>query len=279
MVEIGIINKLRVVKELDFGIYLDGGSDGEILMPKRYVPEGCKPEDVIDAFIYFDSEDRIIATTDIPVAMVGDFALLEAVSTGTIGAFVDWGLAKDLLVPYAEQSHSMEVGTKYMVYIYIDERTRRIVGSTKLDKYLDNVPPTYQYAQEVDLIIASKTDLGYKAIVNKLHWGILYQNEVFQTLQRGQHIKGYIKKVRDDEKIDLVLQRPGYERALTLAETILEKLSKSGGFIEVTDKTNPETIYSMFGVSKKAFKMAIGSLYKSKLIAIEKNGIRKVIVE
>jgi uncharacterized protein len=134
MVEIGKINKLRVVKELDFGIYLDGGTDGEILMPKRYVPEGCKPEDVIDAFIYFDSEDRIIATTDIPVAMVGDFALLETVSTGTIGAFVDWGLPKDLLVPYAEQSHSMEVGTKYMVYIYVDERTRRIVGSTKLDK-------------------------------------------------------------------------------------------------------------------------------------------------
>ena len=274
MAEIGKLNKLRVVKEVDFGIYLDGDIHGEILMPKRYVPEGCKPEDIIDAFVYMDSADRIIATTEKPYAMVDEFALLTVVSVNQVGAFLDWGLMKDLLVPFSEQTVKMEEGKSYMVYIYLDNESRRIVASAKLDQFLDNTLPLFETGEAVDLIVCSKTEIGYKAIVNNTWWGVIYGNEVFQHLNKGQHIKGYIKKVREDDKIDLSLFKPHYAKVDDISSIIIERLEERGGFLEVTDKSSPETIYDVFGVSKKAYKMAVGKLFKEKVIMLEKNGIR-----
>ncbi len=274
MAEIGKLNELKVVKELDFGIYLDGGEHGEILMPKRYVPEGCKPEDIIQAFIYRDSEDRLIATTEKPFAMVGDFALLKAVSVTTVGAFFDWGLSKDLLVPYREQSHAIEIGKKYVVYVYLDIESQRIAASTKIDRFLDNLPPVFKPDEEVSLFLVSKTELGYKAIINNTHTGIIYKNEVFQSLKQGQLIKGYIKKIREDHKIDLYIQKNGPVLREELTTKILAYLKENGGAMDITDKSDPKVIYKQFEVSKKIFKVAIGTLYKQRLILIEENLIR-----
>jgi len=276
MVEIGKMNHLKVVKELNFGLYLDGGEQGEILLPIRYVPQDCKSGDEIDVFIYFDSEDRIIATTEIPFAMVDDFALLQVVSVNAVGAFLDWGLSKDLLVPFREQKRSMQEGRWYIVKVYFDKTSKRIAASAKIDSFLDNLPPDYEEGQEVDLMICNETDLGYQAIINNLHWGILYKNEVFQSLERGQKIKGFIKKVRDDEKIDLSLLRPGYKKVDDISGKILEYLKFNNGFMELTDKSSPEVIYSVLGISKKAFKMTIGGLYKKGLVSLEEKGIRLV---
>ena len=276
MVEIGKINALRIVKEVDFGLYLDGGEKGEILLPKRYVPEQYEIDEIIDVFIYNDSEDRIIATTEKPYAMVGDFALLEVVSVNKIGAFLDWGLAKDLLVPFREQKAKMIEGNSYIVAIYLDDESKRIAATSKIDKLLDNVPAEYEVNQEVDLLIYSKTDLGYKVIINKLHWGMLYDNQVFQELERGQHLKGYIQKVRDDEKIDVTLHKPGYEKIDALAQLILNELKENHGFLSVNDKSTSEEIHELFGESKKTFKKAIGQLYKKGIISINDTGIELI---
>jgi len=274
MAAIGLLNKLEVVKLVDFGVYLDGDQHGEILMPKKYVPENCKVGDFLEVFIYLDSEDRLVATNEKPYAMVGDFASLKVVSTTPIGAFVDWGLSKDLLVPFREQKIPMEEGRSYLIFVYIDHESQRIVGSSKLDKFLDNLPVDYEEGEEVDLIIADKTDLGYKAIVDNSHWGLIFKNEVFQPLRSGDRMKGFIKKIRPDEKIDLVLQKPGYEKIDDIAQTVLDKLKESGNFLAVNDKTPPDEISKIFGISKKNFKKAIGSLYKQRLISIEETGIR-----
>jgi len=270
---IGKLNNLRVVKEVDFGLYLDGGEHGEILLPLRYVPDGAKPDDILEVFIYLDSEDRIIATTEKPFAMVDEFAYMKVVSVNSVGAFLDWGLMKDLLVPFREQKQTMEENKYYLVYVYVDMDTKRIAASAKIDKYLDNVFADYEVGQEVDLLIANKTDLGFTAIINHSHWGIIYENEVFKTLKKGQHVTGYIKKIRDDEKIDLSLQKPGFDKVDNISKDILAKLQSNNGFIAVTDRSHPEIIYQMFGISKKAFKMAVGTLYKSRLITLEQNGI------
>ena len=274
MAEIGVYNNLRVIKEVDFGVYLDGGEHEEILLPRRYVPENCKVDDSIRVFIYLDSEDRFIATTETPYAMVGDFALLKVVAVESVGAFLDWGLLKDLLVPFGEQSPTMEKDKSYIVRIYVDKQSNRIAATTRLDRYLDNTPGNFHAAQEVELLICNQTDIGYKAIINGTHWGVLYSNEVFQPLKSGQKIKGYIKKVREDNKIDLSLHKPGYERVDDITDTILNVLKEQGGFISVTDKSSPETIHKLFGVSKKTYKKAIGSIYRKRLITIESDGIR-----
>jgi predicted RNA-binding protein (virulence factor B family) len=274
MAEIGKINNLKIVKEVDFGIYLDGGEHGEILLPSRYVPENCKVDEFLSVFIYLDSEDRFIATTEKPYAMVGDFALLKVVSVGSVGVFLDWGLPKDLMVPFREQSPNMEEGKSYMVKIYVDKKSNRIAATTRLDRYLDNEPACFLAGEEVELRICNQTDIGYKTIINNTHWGVLYSNEVFQPLKSGQVTKGYIKKVRDDTKIDLSLHKPGYEKVDDITETILNVLKQKGGFLPVTDKSTPETIYKLFGVSKKTYKKAIGAIYKKKLITIENDGIK-----
>jgi uncharacterized protein len=274
MAEIGVYNNLRVIKEVDFGVYLDGGEHEEILLPRRYVPENCKVDDNIRVFIYLDSEDRFIATTETPYAMVGDFALLKVVAVESVGAFLDWGLLKDLLVPFGEQSPTLEKDKSYIVRIYVDKQSNRIAATTRLDRYLDNTPGNFHAGQEVELLICDQTDIGYKAIINGTHWGVLYSNEVFQPLKSGQKIKGYIKKVREDNKIDLSLHKPGYERVDDITDTILNVLKEQGGFISVTDKSSPETINKLFGVSKKTYKKAIGAIYRKKLITIESDGIR-----
>ena len=274
MAEIGVFNNLRVIKEVDFGVYLDGGEHEEILLPRRYVPEDCKVDDIIKVFVYLDSEDRFIATTETPYAIVGDFALLKVVAVESVGAFLDWGLLKDLLVPFGEQSPTMEKDKSYIVRIYVDKQSNRIAATTRLDRYLDNTPGNFHAGQEVELLICDQTDIGYKAIINGTHWGVLYSNEVFQPLKSGQKIKGYIKKVREDNKIDLSLHKPGYERVDDITDTILNVLKEQGGFISVTDKSSPETIHNLFGVSKKTYKKAIGAIYRKKLITIESDGIR-----
>lgn len=274
MSEIGKINKLQIIKELDFGLYLDGNEFGEILLPRRYVPENYNIDDFIDVFIYRDSEDRLIATTEKPYAMVGDFAVLKALTVNEIGAFLDWGLSKDLFVPYREQIHKIKQGNSYLVYVYLDEESNRIAASTKLDKFLDKTSADYQTNQEVDLIISYKTEMGYKVIINNTHSGVLYKNEVFQTLKEGQRIKGFIEKIREDKKIDVSLQKPGPKKVESLTEKIILKLKENDGFISVNDKTSPEIIYNTFGVSKKTYKKAIGVLYKKRIINIDGNGIK-----
>ena len=274
MAAIGLMNELQVVKTVDFGIYLDGGPHGEILMPKRYVPEGCKPDDILNVFIYLDSEDRLLATNETPKVMVGQFALLKAVSVNNVGAFLDWGLPKDLLVPYREQQHRMETDHSYLVYVYLDDESQRIVATSKLDKCLDNIPNDYEVGEEVDLIIAGQTDLGYKAIIDNSHWGMLYRNEVFQDLKTGQQVKGFIKAIREDDKIDLSLEKEGYEKIDDISQSILNKLAANNGFLPLNDKSDPDLIKQTFQISKKNFKKAIGSLYKHRLISLEDNGIK-----
>jgi predicted RNA-binding protein (virulence factor B family) len=276
MVEIGKVNTLKVVKEVDFGLYLDGGEDGEILLPTRYIDEGTEVDHFIDVFIYLDSEDRLIGTNETPLAEVGDFAFLKCAQITEYGAFLDWGLMKDLLCPFSEQTVDMIEGVGYFVFIYVDDETARIVATAKTDKFLDNTPHDYEVGQEVELIIGTRSDLGVKVIVNGEHSGLLYHNEVFEELRPGQKTTGYIKNIREDEKLDVSLQKEGYDRVVGVAGDILRKLESNGGFVEANDKSSPEVIKHMFGISKKVFKKAIGSLYRDRLITIEPNGIRLV---
>ena len=279
MVEIGKYNTLKIVKDLDFGVYLDGGDDLEILLPARYVPRNVKPGDEVEVFIYHDNEGRIIATTAKPLAIVGEFQWMECKSVNDMGAFLEWGLMKDLLVPFREQKMPMREGKWYLVYVHLDHVTKRIVASARVDKFLDNVPSVYEFNQEVDLLVADETEIGYKVIINNLHWGLVYHNEIYRRLERGEHLKGYIKEVREDEKIDVSLTRLGYEKVEGIAGIILDALKVQNGFLPVHDKSPAEEIYSLFGCSKKSFKQAIGALYKKKLISIEPTGIRLIETE
>ena len=273
MLEVGKYNTLKIVKDLDFGVYLDGGNGKEILLPARYVPKNVKPGDEVEVFIYHDNEGRLIATTARPLATVGEFKFMEVKSVNNTGAFLEWGLMKELLVPFKEQKMPMREGRWYLVYVHLDHITGRIVASARIDKYLDNVMPEYTFNQEVNLLVADETEIGYKVIINNLHWGLVYYNEVFRRLEKGEEIKGYIKEVRDDEKIDVSLVPLGYQKIEGLAGTILESLKSQGGFIAVHDKSAPEVIQSLFQCSKKSFKQAIGALYKQHLITLENGGI------
>ena len=273
----GKYNTLSILKIVDFGVYLDGGELGEILLPMKWVPDNCKPDDEIEVFLYFDSEDRIIATTMKPYAEVGDFALLKAKAVNEIGAFMDWGLEKDLLVPYREQNAKMVEGRSYLVYIYTDPQGGRIAASARLERFLSEEPPTYQPWEEVDLILWRTTDIGYVSIVNNQHEGLIYASEVYKDLERGQTIKGYVMKVREDGKIDLTLQKPGYGKIDSFSERILELLKENDGFLALNDKSPAEDIYDQCEMSKKNFKKSIGALYKQKLIQMEEEGIRLVV--
>ncbi len=269
MVEIGKYNTLTVVKIVDFGVYLDGGERGEILMPKEYVPTNCSPDDEVEVFVYFDSEDRIVATTEIPAIQVGEFAFLKVVAVSKVGAFLGWGLRKDLFVPFREQRDPMVEGKSYLVYAYVDKASDRIVASTKIEKFLDQVFPDYEPGEEVEVLIARKTDLGYAVIVNHAHWGLVYDNEIFRPLKIGQKLRGYIKTVREDEKIDVSLQPAGYGKIEGLAGMILEKLKDYGGVLDLSDKSEPAEIYRVFGCSKKNYKKALGTLLKQGIIEIK----------
>lgn len=268
MIQIGRINKLRVVKTVDFGVYLDGETRGEILLPNEYVPLGCSLDDFIKVFLYFDSEDRLIATTETPNIKVDEFAYMKVISTSPFGAFLDWGLRKDLLVPFREQRDPLAEGQWTFVYAYFDKSSDRIVATTKIERYLDNLPPEYEAGEEIEALIVRKTDLGYSVIVNNRHWGVLYANEIFQPIQIGMKVKAFIKQVREDEKIDVILQKPGLSPIDIVGEKIIKAMKDNGGMLDVSDKTAPDIIYNLFGCSKKNFKKAIGVLYKKRMIEI-----------
>jgi predicted RNA-binding protein (virulence factor B family) len=275
MINIGRINKLNVVKKQGADVYLDNGTSGKVLLADKKLPENCQVGDTLAVFVYVDNEGHLAATTKMPLAQVDDIAWLKVVSLNYVGAFLDWGLPKDLLVPFSEQHHEMEVSRSYLVKVFLDDKNR-IAATTKIDRFITDESADFEIGQKVSLIIADKTELGFKAIVNNTHWGLLYQNELFQPLRKGQKLDGYIKKIRDDQKIDLSLHHPGYGKVVSLTDNILIKLKVNDGVLMISDKSPPEAIYAAFGVSKKVFKQAIGALYKKKLISLDKNGIRLV---
>ena len=276
MIKLGQTYELIVVKAVDFGFYLDAEELGEVLLPVKYAPAGISVGEDIEVFLYQDSDGRTVATTQTSKASVGEFAYLEVVDTTSVGAFLDWGLDKDLLAPFGEQHRPMEAGKSYLVYVHVSKADGRIIASSKIDKFLDDERPhQFKPWQRVKLIIGNSTDLGYKAIVNDSHWGVLYKNEVFERLSFGQTVQGFIKRVRDDGKIDLSLQGGQVTRD-QYSQTILDYLKKQNGFAPVHDKSDPAVISRLFGMSKGAFKKAIGGLYKQRIISIEKDGIRLV---
>lgn len=276
MTQLGKINTLTIVKHVEFGVYLDGQNLGEILMPKRYVTSDMKDGDEVTVMVYLDGEERYVATTEEPLAQVGDFAWLKVNKIENAGAFLDWGLSKELLVPFSEQKIKMEEGRSYLVYVYIDKVTDRITASMKLEKFFTVGTPPFVKNEPVNIIVWTPTEIGYKAIVNGKYQGVLYKNEVFKKLSTGQKMKAFIKKVREDGKIDLVLDQPGYEKIDSTAQSIMTLLSKAGGSLPYNDKTDPEVIYRIFGISKKAFKQSIGNLFKQRIITISETGIELV---
>lgn len=269
---LGQMNKLKVVRRADFGLYLGGGPE-DILLPNRYVPNGIEIGDEIEVFVYLDSEERLVATTETPLAQVGDFAWLQVAWVNNYGAFLDWGLMKDLFVPFREQKMKMQKGKSYLVHLHIDEETYRIVASAKVERYLNTNYPPYHGGDEVSLLIWQKTDLGFKAIIDNQYAGLLYDDEIFRSLHSGDRVTGYVKQVRPDGKIDLSLQKKGQKAVVDFSETLLQHLLTNGGTTVLGDKSPAEEIYAVFGVSKKVFKKAVGDLYKRHLITIEPDGL------
>jgi len=275
MIEIGRTFELEVIKQTEFGFYLDADSLGEILLPKKHAPADLSVDDMIEVFLYLDSEDRPIATTQTPKAEVGDFAYLEVKANTPVGAFLDWGLDKDVLVPFSEQHRPMSVGDSYLVLLYLDNQGR-ITATSKIDKVvLEDDQHDFYPQQKVDLIIANSTELGFKAIVDQSYWGLLYKDEVDQRLSFGQSIEGYIKHIREDGKIDLSL-KSGQQIRDDSSQVILDYLRDHDGFAPVYDKSPPEQISELFGMSKGQFKKTIGGLYKQQIISIQSDGIRLV---
>jgi uncharacterized protein len=267
MINTGKYNELKVLKKLPFGLYLTDGTE-EILLPLKYVPENTEIDDLIEVFIYNDNENRPIATTLRPYACVGDFAFLKVNEVNELGAFLEWGIAKDLFVPFREQRVQMQAGRSYLVFIYIDEETNRLVATSKTNKFISNDEFPLDIDDEVELLISEKTDIGYKAIINNRFIGLLYSNELFESLNIGDKKRGFIKLIRPDNKIDLSLQRSGYEHIEDSKYKILHQLEQGKGHFNLGDKSTPEEIYKMFKMSKKAFKKTIGGLYRDKIIEI-----------
>lgn len=263
MVKLGSINSLTISRFSAYGAYLAAADDVEILLPRRYVTDAMHEGDVIDVFVYTDSEDLLVAVTEKPVAMVGEFALMRVAEVNRMGAFMDWGLPKNLLVPFGEQRQRMEQGRWYIVYVYIDHNTSRIVGSAKLSKWLGNTIPRYRAGDEVDALIVQRSDVGYRIIIDNLHWGIIYHNEIFKPLRIGEHQRVRVKAIRDDGKIDAVLGAHAIDRISELAERIVTYLQAHGGRMAITDASSPQLIQSTFACSKKDYKRAIGMLLKN----------------
>ena len=276
MVEIGTFNQLQVVKQVDFGVYLDGGELDTILLPRRYVPEGCEIGDWLDVFLYFDSDDLLIATTEKPKVQVGDCEMLTVVDINHAGAFMDWGLPKDLLVPYNEQQKPMEVGYSYVVHVFHDQNSDRIAASTKLNHHLDEETVWLKPRQQVNLLIAGRTDLGYKAVIDNKYLGLIFRADAFRPLKIGERLPGFVKNIRADGKIDLVISQSTLQGDHDLGEQIIRHLQEMGGESQVSDKSDPEEIYRLFKVSKKKYKQALGTLYKSKRILIEPGKVKLI---
>jgi len=276
MINPGEYNSLKVVRKASEGLYLDGEDFGEILLPKKEIPVDYHSEEALDVFVYFNSDEELVPTTRKPLGVVGTFACLKVVSVSDMGAFLDWGMPKDLFVPRAQQEEAMEEGETYIVYIFKESKRNRLAASAKIDLYLNKKPVDFSENDKVDLLITHQTDLGINAIVNNSHWGLFYQDELFDTLRFGQRTRGYVKKVRADGKIDLSLHKSGYQKMDDLEEKILAHLNSNSGQMMITDKSSPEIIYETFSVSKKKYKMALGSLYKAKRIVITDDVIRLV---
>ncbi|MCD8388293.1 MAG: S1-like domain-containing RNA-binding protein [Bacteroidales bacterium] len=274
MVNIGRYNTLRINRFVDFGAYLEAGDGQEILIPAKFLSPKAQVGDEINVFVYKDSHDRLIATTEKPFAQVGDFVFLQVAEVNQYGAFLDWGIeAKHLLVPFSEQRDRMHQGGVYLVYIYLDDATKRIVASSKIEKFIGNVVPHYKRGDEVTALPYQHTPIGYKCIVDNLHYGMIYANEVFHPIELEEPIKVFVKNVREDGKIDLTVSDRARARTRDLAQEIMDTLLSQGGFLPVNDKTPAEEISQRFGSSKKDFKKAIGKLYKEHKIAIEEDGI------
>ncbi|MEA3405863.1 MAG: S1-like domain-containing RNA-binding protein [Pseudomonadota bacterium] len=271
--QIGQINTLKVVKEVEFGLYLDGGDLGEILLPNRYVPANAQVGKALEVFIHLDSKDRLVATTDKPLASVGEVAYLKVTDVNRTGAFMDWGMPKDLLVPYAEQRVPMEKGRSYCVYLYIDN-SGRIAASSKLSLFLKETNDNFKSGQPVKLMVVSRSDMGYTALIDGTHLGLIHNSDILQPLRMGQKMQGYIKGIRPDRKINLTLQKQGQEAREELGEMILAVLEVNGGQSELTDKSTPEEIFAQYRVSKASYKKALGKLYKARKIVIEPGLIR-----
>ncbi len=275
MIEQGRFIRLNIVKRSTFGLFLGDEAGEEVLLPNKYCTDSMKPGLEVDVFIYRDSEDRKVATTLTPKILFHEFALLKVTAVAKVGAFMDWGLEKDLMVPFREQPQNMVEGRWYIVYLDLDEKSDRLYASNRVERYLQNDNLTVSEGDEVSLVVWQKTDLGYTVIVDHIHKGLVFENEIFQDLNVGEKLKGYVKKVREDNKIDISLQAIGYLKFNDAnSQVIFSALVENQGFLPLTDKSSPEAIYSQFGISKKAFKKSIGALYKQKKILIETSGIR-----
>lgn len=273
MIVAGKFHDLQILRSVEFGVYLDDGAEG-ILLPKRYLPEGKGTGDIIHVFIYHDSEDRIIATTETPKAIIGQFAYLEVMSVTPQGAFLDWGLPKDLFVHRSKQLSGMRKGAFYLVYLYSDEQTGRVAATEKWEYYLSNEHLTVQPLEQVDLLVARRTDIGYVCIINHLHTGVLHHNEIYRNIQVGDRMEGFIKAIREENKIDLAAGKKGRERVEDESQKIMRLLQENNGYLPYHDKSDPEAIYEFFGMSKKTFKMTVGSLYKQRKVELTKTGIK-----
>jgi predicted RNA-binding protein (virulence factor B family) len=271
--KLGKINTMKVLRKVDFGMYLEGGPTGDILLPKRYIPKGTKIGDELDVFVYLDQDERPIATTQKPYAMVGDFAYLRVAWTNEHGAFLDWGLMKDVFCPFREQKMRMEKDNSYIVHIHLDEESYRIMASAKIEQFLSKDKPEYKVGDKVNALVWQKTDLGFKVIIDNKYPGLIYDGQVFRDLHTGDKVKAYISAIRPDGKIDVALQKQGREQTLDFAERLYEYLFKHDGYCPYTDKSPAEDIYAEFNVSKKVFKKAVGDLYKRRLIMLAPDGI------
>ncbi len=275
MVKIGEFNELKIIRQAPMGFFLEDGGDG-ILLPKRYVPPGKDIGDTVRVFVYHDGEDRLIATTQTPKALVGDFVKLRVKTVTPQGAFLDMGLMKDLFVHSSKQVNTMRINCDYLVYVYLDEQTGRLTGTEKVDYFLSNDDLTVAEMDLVDLTVLRRTDIGYVVIINNKHTGVIHFNEIYRDIQVGDKFKGFIKKITDDNKIDVAAGKPGYGRVEDETEKVLRLLKENKGFLPYNDKSNPDDIYTFFAMSKKTFKMATGNLFKQRKIAFEKDGIRMV---
>ena len=273
MIKVGEYNEMEVLREVDFGFYLDDNAEG-ILLPKRFVPEGLAVGDKIKVFIYHDSEGRLLATTQHPKGVVGDIVKMKAVTVTNQGAFLDWGLMKDIFVPKSKQLGGMREGAEYLVKIYLDEQTGRVAATEKIEPFLSNEDLAVKENEAVDLTVYRRTDIGYLVIINNVHTGVLHFNEIYQNIGVGDKMKGFVKKIRPDNKIDVVAGKQGYERVEDEAGKILRLLNESNGYLPFHDKSDPDEIYAFFGMSKKSFKMALGTLYKQQKISLAKTGIK-----
>ena len=272
-IKVGEYNTLRVARAFDFGLYLGEGKD-VVLLPKRFIPPGAKPGDTLEVFVYHDSEDRLVATTQQPKGIVGDIVYLPVVSVTAQGAFMDWGLMKDLFVPKSKQLEGMRVGGHYFVKIYLDERTGRIAASEKIESYLSNEQLTVKELEPVDLLVYRRTDIGYVMIINNRHSGVLHFNDIYHDIQPGDRLQGYIKNIREAHKIDVGTGKTGYQRVEDEAGKVMRLLQENNGYLPYHDKSKPEDIYSFFGMSKKTFKMTTGNLYKNRKIVFTSTGIK-----